>query len=156
MQITAVLLALVMRGVGATMAAEPVAEAVIPAPAMPSEQKMAKPAPPTGDSGIVVEPKQQASESQDEYVERMLAALTASSSEIKDLRQRIAKLSPEVKKAAMPSLRTASGNRVAALTKLQGLAAANARTWNEKKPSVEAAFRDLHQAIARTRTVLGH
>lgn len=139
----------------ASAQAEPAPGGVVSPPRMPVESQMVIPAPHVGDGSIVGRPTP-VGESQDEFVDRMIARLQEESTAIKDLRARISDLTPAERKLAMPSLRTASGNRVVALSKLEGLAEANALTWSERKPAVERAFQDLRAAIERTRGALAH
>lgn len=151
---------------------------VVTPPKMPLEKQMAKPAPTGIDHGMVqtpaplpgeaaqTKPKKQPPPSgaavddgeKAAYEEKTLAKLGRLSSEIHDLRAKSEALTGRRRAAARESIRTASGNRVVALTKLEHLSSAGEAGWERLKPSVDQAMRDLEAAVnrARTYTSLAH
>lgn len=135
--------------------------AVVEPPPMPSERQMAKPAPMTGDAGMVGPDRSTRADSdqsaaKERYEDEKLARLAELNTQIADLRTKAQSLRGREKDAAMAPLRTAAGNRVVAITKLQHLYAAPPEVWLRFKPAVDRAFADLESAVQRTKAILAH
>ncbi|WP_141733342.1 hypothetical protein [Oligoflexus tunisiensis] len=88
------------------------------------------------------------------YEADMQTRWSAAADEIAQLRSQVSKLEGKKQKAFRESLRTASGNRSIARTKLNQLVAGSSADWDKRKTLVERAFNDLDNSIKRARAHL--
>jgi hypothetical protein len=79
---------------------------------------------------------------------------TVAADEIAQLRTQVDKVDSKKQKAFRDSLRTASGNRSIARTKLNQLVTGSSADWDKRKTLVERAFTDLDNSIKRARAYL--